>query len=94
MEGKRLILKIIAMVEWFSRFEEMGEGVSEFVSGWFLGTPISAIRRDNAIEFLAWAMYASEAGALSATERKKLLETVSRAGERLACIFVDGRASA
>lgn len=94
MEGKRLILKIIAMFEWFSRFEEMGESVSAFVSGWFLGTPISAIRRDNAIEFLAWAMFASEEGVLSVAERKKLMETVRRERERLACIFVDYRASA
>lgn len=69
------------MVEWLSEHEDADVDTSSFISGWFLGMPTSEIGRDDAIEFLAWAMYAANPGELSKAERKSVVNTVSgRAG--------------
>lgn len=71
--------KVIEAVEWLSKHE--GDGaydLSNFLTGWFHGTPASELRRDNVVMFLAWAMYAKEVEDLSKSERKSVSDTVSK----------------
>lgn len=76
MDSKRLILKILDTVEWLSQFEDAEVNLESFVRGWFLGTPASELRRDNVVEFLAWAMYAMEEGMLPRAQRKDITDVV------------------
>lgn len=69
-------MEVLETVKWLSTYEDSTVNVSNFLSGWFLGTPLSELKRDNVWEFLAWVTYAKEVGNLSKAERKELLELV------------------
>ena len=32
----------------------------EWLSGWFCGAPVTSLRRDNLVEFAAWAFFGSD----------------------------------
>ncbi|CAN0319061.1 unnamed protein product [Hapterophycus canaliculatus] len=68
--------KILATVDWLSTHEDADTTFESFLSGWFLGTKCSELKRGNLVLFLAWTMYAKEATALCKGERKNVTDMV------------------
>lgn len=68
--------KVLATLDWLATQEDTEYDFHTFLEGWFLGAPTSALRHDNVVSFLAWAMYAKEIEDLSKGERKSALEMV------------------
>ena len=73
--------KVLETLDWLASQEDTEYDFHTFLEGWFLGAPTSALRRDNVVSFLAWAMYAKEIEDLSKGERKSALEMVRVGGE-------------
>lgn len=76
IDNKRLMLKILETVDWLSTYPDSRVDFASFLSGWFLGTPPSELKRGNVLDFLAWTMYAKAMGNLSKSERKNALDVV------------------
>lgn len=70
------MLKILETVDWLSTYPDSAVDFESFLSGWFLGTPLSELRRGNVLDFLAWTMYAKATESLSKSERKNVLDLV------------------
>ena len=49
-----------------------GAAVRDFFSGWFYGAPFERIRRDNVVEYLAWALWSRFPHGLTERERAQL----------------------
>jgi len=64
--------------------------VHEWLEAWFLGAPISSIKRGNMIEFLAWAFFTKYPEEMSASERGLLDDLVNQSESRLQLTFQEG----
>ena len=79
--------KVVKVVDWLSTQADASFDFSTFLEGWFLGTPTSELRRDNVVQFLAWAMYAKEVENMSKSERKNVSDGVCKRFLPSGCAF-------
>lgn len=70
------MLRILQTVDWLSTYPDSTVNFASFLSGWFLGTPVSELKRENVLQFLAWTMYAKTPESLSKSERKNVFDMV------------------
>ena len=51
--------------------------IERFLRGWFLDSPISDIKIDNMVEFLAWAMFAKNANEIDRDEKSEIDKVIA-----------------
>mmetsp|Transcript_52378 Transcript_52378/g.71508 ORF Transcript_52378/g.71508 Transcript_52378/m.71508 type:complete len:494 (-) Transcript_52378:183-1664(-) len=70
-DPERLVEKILRIVGMLRSFT-----VTDFLRGWFLGAPLSNIRKGNVEEFLAWAMFAKEKNSLDVDQNAAVARVI------------------
>jgi pimeloyl-ACP methyl ester carboxylesterase len=68
----------------------MPRSAAEWLEGWFLGTPLPCIRRDNAIEWFAWAWFTKYVDELTEAEQRLAQEMLEEWERRYHWKFPEG----
>lgn len=67
-----------------------GRTPAQFLEGWFLGTPLAQIRRDNVLELFAWAFFMKQVSELEESERRTIAGMIDEWERRFSWHFQDG----
>lgn len=85
MDPEELIMNVLDDLQSLPDY-----GVEDFLAGWFLGAPLEDVKRGNAAEFLAWAMYNVEVASLSTPQRAAVERMLGELKRRFGATFVPG----
>jgi len=68
----------------------VGRSSTEWLEGWFCGTPFEELKRENIVEFYAWAFWTKKPNELKADERRMVAEMIDDGARRYAWNLPDG----
>mmetsp|Transcript_23482 Transcript_23482/g.73211 ORF Transcript_23482/g.73211 Transcript_23482/m.73211 type:complete len:512 (+) Transcript_23482:15-1550(+) len=87
-------LQLVEECESWSAQGGFGRTSRQWLEGWFLGVPLTEIRRGNILDFAAWAFWTKHAEELDEAERRVALEMVEECERRFGWGLQDGHNSA
>jgi len=86
--------RTVETVEECAKWQEEGDGLgqtpTEWLQSWFLGSPITQLRKDNLLEFFAWAFWTKAPDELLPTELPEAQWMIQDFQHRFNLEFADG----